>query len=210
MNNIKDSAQTYWNDRSLKFANYYENPSFFDRLFRKGIYRRFDRSLEICKSLDNPSVLDIGSGPGVNAVNLIKFASISHVDGIDFAPNMNKYAAEYARINKCFDKCDFVEGDFLSYDWGTKRFDVLLALGVFDYVKESKAFLCKMASLTNKAFVISWPGGGLRMALRKMRYTCPLYEYTEKDIRRLHECSEKIKKLELYKGGGGCISVAYM
>ena len=33
----------------------------------------------------------------------------------------------------------------------------------------------------------SWPENGLRMALRRYRYTCPLFHYSEQQIIDLHK-----------------------
>ena len=64
-----------------------------------------------------------------------------------------------------------------------------------------------MDAVTNKAFVVSWPLNGLRMALRRYRYTCPVYHYNEADVRRLHE-GLNIRSLEIIPMQGGMMSVA--
>jgi hypothetical protein len=99
-----------------------------------------------------------------------------------------------------------VQGDFMTYQFDQK-FDVTIACGVMDYVKDAGAFLKRMAEVTNKAFVASWPENGLRMALRRYRYTCPVFHYDEADIRRLHEATG-VKDLEVIKGPAGWVSVA--
>jgi hypothetical protein len=76
-----------------------------------------------------------------------------------------------------------------------------------DYVKDAGAFLKRMAEVTNKAFVASWPENGLRMALRRRRYTCPVYHYDESDIRRLHQATG-VKEFDVIKGPAGWVSVA--
>ena len=63
------------------------------------------------------------------------------------------------------------------------------------------------STVTNKAFVLSWPLNGLRMALRRYRYTCPVYHYNEADVRRLHE-GLNIKSLEIIPMQGGMVSIA--
>ena len=106
--------------------------------------------------------------------------------------------------------CNFIEGDFLKHNWSNNKFDVSIALGVFDYVGNPEDFIIKMAKVTTKAFVISWPENGIRMLLRRIRYTCPVYYYTEKKIYSLHNQCPSVKKIELYKGSAGWVSVAYM
>lgn len=201
------TAQEYWDDRSELFANYYKKPSFFDKIFRKAVYVRTAVALNTIKEFDRPTVLDIGSGPGVNSVTWLKNTNASFLTGIDFAENMNQYARENAKAEGVGDRAEFLQGDFMKYDFGGKKFDVSVAVGVFDYIEDAEAFIKRMDEVTSKAFVISWPANGLRMALRRYRYTCPVFHYTEADIRRLHEkCN--IKNLEIVNTQAGWVSIA--
>ena len=200
------TAQQYWDVRSDLFANYYKKPSLFDKLLRKAVYTRTAVTLKVIKECGKCTVLDIGSGPGVNSVTWLKNSEATQLLGIDFAENMNEYARKNAENEGVGARCKFVEGDFLTYQFNDK-YDVAAAMGVADYVKEMDVFLKKMDAVTNKAFVVSWPLNGLRMALRRYRYTCPVYHYNEADVRRLHE-GLHIKSLEIIPMQGGMMSVA--
>ncbi|MEK7226556.1 MAG: class I SAM-dependent methyltransferase, partial [Bacteroidota bacterium] len=136
----------------------------------------------------------------------LKNSEATHLLGIDFAENMNEYARKNAETEGVGARCKFVEGDFLTYNF-TDKYDVSAAMGVSDYVKEMDIFLKKMDAVSNKAFVVSWPLNGLRMALRRYRYTCPVFHYNEADVRRLHE-GLNIKSLEIIPMQGGMMSVA--
>jgi cyclopropane fatty-acyl-phospholipid synthase-like methyltransferase len=200
------TAQQYWDVRSDLFANYYKKPSLFDKLLRKAVYTRTAVTLKVIKENGKCTVLDIGSGPGVNSVTWLKNSEATQLLGIDFAENMNEYARKNAENEGVGARCKFVEGDFLTYTFNDK-YDVSAAMGVADYVKEMDLFLKKMDAVSNKAFVVSWPLNGLRMALRRYRYTCPVYHYNEADVRRLHE-GLNIKSLEIIPMQGGMMSVA--
>ena len=200
------SAQQYWDVRSDLFANYYKKPSLFDKLLRKAVYTRTAVTLKVIKECGKCTVLDIGSGPGVNSVTWLKNSEAAYLLGIDFAENMNEYARKNAENEGVGARCKFVKGDFLTYNFNDK-YDVSAAMGVADYVKEMDVFLKKMDAVSNKAFVVSWPLNGLRMALRRYRYTCPVYHYNEADVRRLHE-GLNIKSLEIIPMQGGMMSVA--
>lgn len=201
------TAQQYWDVRSELFANYYKKPSWFDKMFRKAVYTRTAVMLNTIKECGKCTVLDIGSGPGVNSVTWLKNSEATFLLGIDFAENMNEYARKNAAAEGVADRCKFIEGDFLTYDFKGEKFDVACAAGVTDYVKDIEALVKKMDAVTNKAFVASWPKGGLRMALRRYRYTCPVFQYNEADVRHLHEgCN--IKSLEIIHMQGGMMSVA--
>jgi cyclopropane fatty-acyl-phospholipid synthase-like methyltransferase len=206
MSKATHTAQQYWDVRSDLFANYYKKPSLFDKLLRKAVYTRTAVTLKVIKEFGKCTVLDIGSGPGVNSVTWLKNSEATQLLGIDFAENMNEYARKNAENEGVGARCKFGEGDFLTYNFNDK-YDVSAAMGVADYVKEMDVFLKKMDAVSNKAFVVSWPLNGLRMALRRYRYTCPVYHYNEADVRKLHE-GLNIKSLEIIHMQGGMMSVA--
>jgi len=201
------TAQQYWDVRSDLFANYYKKPSLFDKTFRKAVYVRTAVVLKTIKEFDQPTVLDIGSGPGVNSVTWLKNTNAKFLLGIDFAEAMNEYARKNAQAEGVGDRCKFIAGDFLKHDFKGEKFTVSAACGVLDYVKESREFMQKMDAITTGAFVVSWPENGLRMALRRYRYTTPVYHYDEASIRKLHE-GLNIKSLEIIPMQGGRMSVA--
>jgi cyclopropane fatty-acyl-phospholipid synthase-like methyltransferase len=210
MSKKTESVQSYWDARSDLFGNYYKKPSSFDRIFRKGVYERQAIAVKACKEIPGARVLDIGSGPGVNSVSLIKNAGASHVFGVDFAQHMIDYAINTAKEEGVADKCTFVLGDVLTYDFGDKKFDYAYALGVFDYVENAQALLSRMSQLSTKSFMASWPENGLRMALRRYRYTCPLFHYTEQQIIDMHKkAGITADKLEIIRIGGGWATVAH-
>jgi SAM-dependent methyltransferase len=163
--------------------------------------------LKTIKEFDRPTVLDIGSGPGVNSVTWLKNSNAKFLLGIDFAETMNEYARKNAEAEGVGNRCKFVQGDFFTYDFGPEKFTVSVAAGVVDYVKDTVAFMKKMDAVTSGAFVVSWPENGLRMALRRYRYTTPVYHYNESDVRRLHE-GLNIKSLEILPMQGGVTSIA--
>jgi SAM-dependent methyltransferase len=201
------TAQQYWDVRSDLFANYYKKPSLFDKTFRKAVYVRTAVVLKTIKEFDQPTVLDIGSGPGVNSVTWLKNTNAKFLLGIDFAEAMNEYARKNAQAEGVGDRCKFIAGDFMKHDFKGEKFTVSAACGVLDYVKESREFMQKMDAVTTGAFVVSWPENGLRMALRRYRYTTPVYHYDEAAIRKLHE-GLNIKSLEIIPMQGGRMSVA--
>ena len=210
MSKKTETVQSYWDARSDLFGNYYKKPSSFDRIFRKGVYERQAIAVQACKEIPNAKVLDIGSGPGVNSVSLIKNAGASHIFGVDFAQHMIDYATNTAKEEAVADKCTFVLGDVLTYDFGGRKFDYTYALGVFDYVEDAQALLSRMSQLSTGSFMASWPENGLRMALRRYRYTCPLFHYTEQQVKDLHKkAGIPADKLEIIRIGGGWATVAH-
>ena len=210
MSKKTETVQSYWDARSDLFGNYYKKPSSFDRVFRKGVYERQAIAVQACKEIPNAKVLDIGSGPGVNSVSLIKNAGAAHVFGVDFAQHMIDYADNTAKEEGVGDKCTFVLGDVLTYDFGDRKFDYAYALGVFDYIEDAQALLSRMSQLSTGSFMASWPENGIRMALRRYRYTCPLFHYTEQQIKDLHKnAGIAADKLDIIRIGGGWATIAH-
>ena len=207
MSQAKETVQSYWDSRSELFSNYYKRPSLFDGVFRRGIYERVAISLKTCQELDKPTVLDIGSGPGNNSETIIKNTSAVKLVGIDFSPQMIEHAKATAKAAGISHKCEFILGDVMTYDFQGNKFDFSMAMGVLDYVRDASSLVTKIADLTIGAFVISWPENGVRMWLRRQRYTCPLFHYSLEDIEKLH-AQAGITRLEVIKIGGGWTTIA--
>lgn len=207
MTSKQASVQSYWNKHSDLFNEYYRNPSWFDRTFRKAVFVRAMVAVDACQKLQSPRVLDVGSGPGVNSVAMIKKGGAGFVTGIDFAESMNVLARDFARREGIADRCEFLEGDFLKHGFAAKSYDVVVALGVFDYVDDAQVFLKAMAECASKRVVASWPEGGLRMLLRQARYTCPVHPYTERQVHELHETAG-LRDVSLVRVPGGWVSTA--
>ncbi len=201
------TAQEYWDVRSDLFANYYKKPTLFDKMLRKAVYTRTAVALKVIRENPDCSVLDIGSGPGVNSVTWLKNSNAKTLLGIDFAENMNEYARKNANAEGLESRAEFIQGDFMKHDFQGRTFDVSVAVGVFDYIDDAESFLEKMAHVSNKAVVASWPENGVRMALRRYRYTCPLFHYNEKDVRDLHSRAG-LKNEEIVKTQGGMVSIS--
>lgn len=210
MSKKMESVQSYWDARSELFGNYYKKPSSFDRIFRKGVYERQAIAVKACKDIPAANVLDVGSGPGINSVSMIKNAGAAHVFGLDFAQHMIDYAKETAKDEGVAEKCTFELGDILTYDFKGRKFDYACALGVFDYVEDSALLVKRMNELTTRSFMASWPENGVRMALRRYRYTCPLFHYTEEQILSLHkDAGVPTNNVEIFRIGGGWATVAH-
>lgn len=203
------SVQDYWDRHSDLFGEYYKNPTWFDRTFRKAIFLRAMIAVDVCRGIPDARVLDIGSGPGINSVALVKKGGASRLTGIDFAPSMIEMARIYAENEKVGDRCEFIEGDFMKHPFEPASFDLSAALGVFDYIDDAPSFLAKMRRVSRRAVVASWPENGLRMMLRQMRYTCPVHPYSEEQIRSLHRAAD-MSDIELIKIPGGWVSRAML
>ena len=162
----------------------------FNRMFRKGLFERIERTKETMEGMENFTVLDVGCGSGRNSARFAELGA-RRVVGIDFSTPMLELAREYARMAGVVEQCEFIQADFLDYPF-RETFDVVVALGVFDYVADPVRALKRMTELSNDKVVASFPGvSPIRAPLRKLRYAlrgCPVYFYTGTRLRQIcHE-----------------------
>jgi 2-polyprenyl-3-methyl-5-hydroxy-6-metoxy-1,4-benzoquinol methylase len=170
----------YFDVTAANFDSIYSSPSFLDRIFRRDMYERFRRTLEACTPLNGHSVLDVGCGSGQYAIALAQRGALEVV-GLDFAQQMLELAAVNAQRAGVSDRCQFIKADFLTQRFD-RRFDFLLAIGVFDYVEDPLPFLKKARELTRAKFIATFPRlFTWRAPARKVRLMlkkCPVFFYT--------------------------------
>jgi 2-polyprenyl-3-methyl-5-hydroxy-6-metoxy-1,4-benzoquinol methylase len=182
-------TQRYFHEHASQFDSIYHEGQplhrAFNRTFRKAIYERFGITFDQAGSVNGKTVLDIGCGSGRYAVEFARRGA-ARVVGIDYAPNMLALARQYAQTTNMADRCEFIEGDFTTH-LVNQRFDVVIAIGVFDYQEKPVEFLRKMAQHSQGKIIASFPGRSLiRMPLRKFRYwlgNCPVLFYREQEVR---------------------------
>lgn len=157
-----------------------------NRVFRKSMKLRYERTLEACQPCHNKRVLDVGTGPGHYAIALAQ-AGAHEVVGIDFADHMLELARAQAEQAHVASTCHFEQADFLSYT-SEEPFDYVILMGFMDYMADPLKVIRKALALAQDTVVFSFPAeGGLLAFQRKLRYAsrCPLYLYTEQQLRDL-------------------------
>jgi hypothetical protein len=101
---------------------------------------------------------------------------------------MLEVAQSRARALGVADRCRFLRESFV--DWGSdEQFDVITAIGLFDYVGDVPVLLAKIRRHLRgdlfASFPIRWQ---LRSLIRRLSFLptgCPLNLYTEGQVRRL-------------------------
>ena len=207
-------TQRYFHEHAAQFDSIYHQgqpiQSAFNRLFRKAIYERYAITFEQSEPLAGKSVLDIGCGSGRYAVEFARRGA-ARVVGVDYAPGMLALAADHARENGVADRCQFVQGDFtteLLHD----KFDVVIAIGVFDYQAKPVEFMQRMAQHCRGKIIASFPGRSLvRMPLRKFRYwlgDCPVLFYREEEVREIGvKAGLNVEIIPIHSSGTGFMLV---
>ena len=186
-----DRTQTFFHHYANDFDAIYGNQngpidSVINRVFRKSMRLRFEKSIAGCDPIEGKSVLDVGCGPGHYSITVAQRGA-SRVVGIDFAEGMLQLATEHAKKVGVADRCSFRVADFYTYP-PEEIFDYVIVMGFMDYMPDPEKVVAKVLSLTrNKAFFSFPVAGGILGWQRKLRYQkrCDLFLYTRKQLNQL-------------------------
>jgi 2-polyprenyl-3-methyl-5-hydroxy-6-metoxy-1,4-benzoquinol methylase len=156
--------------------------------FRRDIYERFVKTIEAAKAVSARSALDVGCGSGRYAIALHE-NGVNRVVGVDISPAMIELARAVTTHETSSEKAfQFVISDFLSYET-TEIFDIVIAMGFFDYTEDPLPFLTRMRRLSRGHVVASFPSHSFyRTPLRRLRYAikkCPVFFYHPGQIRAI-------------------------
>ena len=136
---------------------------------RKAVFERYAITFEQAGNVTGKEVLDVGCGSGVYSVDFARRGA-RRVVGVDFSDNMLRLARQEAEQHRVADRCEFIRADFLEVELEDK-FDISIAMGVFDYVPDQVSFLRKMAALTAGKVIVAFPSHSLlREPARRLRY----------------------------------------
>jgi SAM-dependent methyltransferase len=174
--------------KAREFDDLYEDERFLVRMLRPGLFRRRALAVETVRSYSRPSVLDVGCGSGRIGELAIE-AGTGRYLGIDFSEPMIELSRR--RLARFGDRVELVCGDFLEAPIDA-RFDVVLALGLFDYLPNPGSFARRMSELCagGGAMVGSFPAWSLvKGPVRKVRYEwigdCPIFNYSRTGLESL-------------------------
>jgi 2-polyprenyl-3-methyl-5-hydroxy-6-metoxy-1,4-benzoquinol methylase len=187
------SVAEFFNSYSADFNALYGSrkdivSSLIDRLFRKSMRLRFERTLEGCFPVEEKTVLDVGCGPGHYCLQLAARGAASCL-GLDFAPGMIRLAKENALLRGVADRCAFICDDFMKFSF-ERQFDYVVVMGFMDYVSEPAGIIDKALSLTRGKAFFSFPvADGILAWQRKQRYQhrCDLFLYRLGQVKQLFE-----------------------
>lgn len=186
-----DRTQGFFHHYAGDFDAIYSNRrgalnSVINRIFRRSMRLRFEKTLEGCRPIAGKTVLDIGCGPGHYGISLAQRGA-ARVVGLDFAEGMLRLASEHARQAGVGERCEFQVGDFLQFS-SPEPFDYVVVIGFMDYMPDPAAVIGKVMSLTGDRAFFSFPvAGGLLGWQRQLRYRkrCDLFLYRREQIERL-------------------------
>lgn len=173
------------------------------RLVRPGLYQRYQIALEVARRYERPRVLDIGCGSARIGEPLLDGGASEYV-GVDFSAPMLELAR--GRLARFGDRATLIESDFAGAEV-EGPFDVVLALGFFDYVGEPEPVVRRMAALSSGSAVATFPRWSwVKGPLRHLRYqvvlNVPIYDYTARELRFLFGAAG-FARLRVVKRGSG-------
>jgi 2-polyprenyl-3-methyl-5-hydroxy-6-metoxy-1,4-benzoquinol methylase len=208
-------TQRYFDDHATQFDSIYHEGQplqrALNRTFRKAIYERFAITFEQSGDIAGKAVLDVGCGSGRYAVEFATRGA-ARVVGVDYAPGMLALAREYAEARGVAARCEFIQGDFTTQVID-RRFDIVIAIGVFDYQDKPVEFLRKMLQHCSGRVIATFPGRSLiRMPLRKFRYwlgNCPVLFYREQEVRDIGTRAglRRVNIIPIHTSGTGFVLV---
>lgn len=110
---------------------------------RLGSYYRYLVSSKLNLPLSGNKILDIGCYDGF---------LLSHIDAVE------KFAIDIDVLKK-YPSIQYIEGDFMEYNFKDKKFDKIFAFDVLEHVREDKIFLEKIIQLlsTEGMAILSTP-----------------------------------------------------
>jgi SAM-dependent methyltransferase len=181
-----ERVRARFEEKAQQFDDLYEDERWLARTLRPGLFRRRQLAVETVKSYAAPRVLDVGCGSG-RIGEFVLEAGASHYVGVDFSAPMIDLSR--ARLNPRFEsRTELIVDDFLTAPL-EGQFDVILAVGLFDYLPEPHRFSRRMFELTapGGCLVGSFPTWSwLKGPVRKVRYewigNCPIFNYSRREL----------------------------
>src|SRR5262249_28649575 len=175
------------------------------RMLRPGLFLRAEAAVDLVHSIGHaPRVLDVGCGSRRVGEQVLAAGAGDYL-GIHFPEPMIEVAEH--RLSRFGDSVKLVTGDFLTEQLDGP-FDVILALGLFDYIEEPEVFARRMRELCSGTTIGSFPGWTwFKGPIRKVRYEwindCPIFNYTPAQLETIFGGAgfERVDVEEFVRGG---------
>jgi SAM-dependent methyltransferase len=174
-------VREHFRKKAFSFDHLYDEEHALQRALRPGLFNRREFALEVARGYAAPRVLDVGGGSGRLGELFLDQGASRYVD-VDLSDSMLALARE--RLARFGDKVTLIQGDFLETPI-PGSYDVILAMGYFDYIENAPAHVERIAALVapGGSVVASFPRWTwTKGPIRKLRYevinNCPIFDYT--------------------------------
>ncbi|MFN8179333.1 MAG: methyltransferase domain-containing protein [bacterium] len=168
-----DQVRKHFDRDAPRFDAIYERrKSWLDRFvdsFRSVVVRRFELVRALAPLPGRWQVLDVGCGTCRYGLALASLGA-AKVVGIDVSGTMIELARSEIRRRGLETRFDLVVGDFLGWR-SNERFEAVLAMGYFDYLRDPAPHLEKLKSLCSGRLFASLPKRWeWRVPMRRVRF----------------------------------------
>jgi SAM-dependent methyltransferase len=178
-----DPVRERFRAKARAFDRLYDDRAWLQRRLRPALHLRTELALGLIERFDEPRVLDVGCGSARLGERALERGVREYV-GVDFSDAMIPLARE--RLERFGSRARLVEGDFLTVPLDA-AFDVVLALGFFDYVADPRPYARRMRELCAASAAASFPKWSWHKGpVRKVRYELigdvPIFDYTRESV----------------------------
>ena len=188
-----ERVRTRFEERAHQFDDLYEDERWLVRTLRPGLFRRRQLAVDTVKSYSAPARARrrvwLGADRRVRPRcrrRPLRRRRFLRADDRDVPGALNPRFA---------DKIELIVDDFLTAPVNPP-FDVILAVGLFDYLPDAERFCRRMFDLTapGGCVVGSFPAWSwLKGPVRKVRYewigNCPIFNYGRRELERMFGAS---------------------
>jgi len=180
-----ERVRSRFRDKAQQFDDLYEDERWLVRTLRPGLFRRRKLAVDTVRSYSAPRVLDVGCGSG-RIGEFVLEAGASRYVGVDFSEPMIELSRR--RLERFAAQTELIVDDFLTASLDGP-FEVVLAVGLFDYLPEPYRFSRRMFELCSPGGCVvgSFPTWSvLKGPVRKVRYEwlgdCPIFNYSRREL----------------------------
>lgn len=173
MNKEIANQKRFWDKEAYDFDAIYSGQkskiaNWLDSIFRWDMYERFNYTMENAQPIEGRTFLDVGCGTGRYAIEFARKKG-RKVVGLDISSQMIDICQQRARDENLVDRVSFIQSDLLQYK-RDNNFNVCIAIGLMDYIKEPLVLLIKIRECINDRAIMSFPRAWTwRAIVRKVR-----------------------------------------
>lgn len=186
--NAPARVRRHFRANARSFDDLYEDERPLTRVLRPGLFRRRELAVKTVAGRESPQVLDVGCGSGRIGEHVVEAGAGQYL-GVDFSEPMIELARD--RLARFGPRVSLLAADFLTAEL-SGSYDVVLALGLFDYLPQPHLFTRRMFALCaeNGCLVASFPRWSpVKGPTRKIRYEwlndCPIFNYSRRELELL-------------------------
>jgi SAM-dependent methyltransferase len=178
-------VERYFDRRAGAYDRRYDHER-LQRIIRPSLLRGRDATLALARSLGAPRVLEAGCGPGRLAEALLA-AGVPEYVGVDVSRAMVERAR--ARLSRFGDRATLIHAPIEAAPI-EGPFQLVVALGLFDYVDDPEATLGRMAAECAGVLLTTFPRWDVlrdpvRTLVHRYGYGCRLRHYDERRLAAL-------------------------